>query len=578
MKRSLKIGIGLLIAISLVFIAIFLITYFSGNFSNYDFVINSKEDLIEFSNMINRESEPMDFYGKTVALNADIDFNNDKFSPIGNGETHFSGTFKGNNHTISNLSIEGESFVGLFGVTDHATIQDLCIDKVKVNGYGDVGTLVGQSVFSKIDNCKVTNMEMGLTVNPNDDNSVYMGGLIGYNNGDISVNYFEEFNYDDPVALINNCSVQGSINIDDNIQYGAVGGLVGVNHGGSNASKGINSFAKIVGCCSKVDITGSQDNEDAKIPATIIIGGLAGANCDYNGVAGRGALIDSCSSSGNITANTVSAYSWVGGFVGYQFNHQGNATIKNCSATGKVCGAKTLYTEGGFSSTGGFVGCIGGLDNVSDAITEEMTQNSDNFINSLSIENCYNKSEITNETGCSVYTGGFVGSISAEDSNVQIINCYCAADVKDIESDIIKEKAIGSFCGLIELGEENTNSCKIEKCYYNNDLSKFDSISSNEQGATCDISGLTTSGCKQNEGLLKILNGNRNDLSKSGDWNEWRLDSEQENYPVNKAQAVNGWFIFGGNNFMLIGVLAIIVLLVLFIGILFYKNKIKKEK
>ena len=53
--------------------------------------------------------------------------------PIGNYDNRWKGKMDGQGHTISNLYIKtAQDYVGLFGYTDGATIQDFIFDNAKV--------------------------------------------------------------------------------------------------------------------------------------------------------------------------------------------------------------------------------------------------------------------------------------------------------------------------------------------------------------------------------------------------------------------------------------------------------------
>ena len=70
------------------------------------------------------------------------------FVPVGTVLNKFTGKFFGNNHVISNLTINtgATDQVGLFGITDHAVIQDVGLVNAKVTGtsfLATVGGLVG---------------------------------------------------------------------------------------------------------------------------------------------------------------------------------------------------------------------------------------------------------------------------------------------------------------------------------------------------------------------------------------------------------------------------------------------------
>ena len=129
--------------------------------------------LISFAQSVNAGNS---YAGKTVVLTADIDLNNVAWTPIGNWDNAFEGTFDGNGKVIKNLYIndaEGEG-VGFFGVTVKATLKDVTIENVNINAYSMVAGLVGAAYPATIENCHVTG----------DVNIVsewaYVAGIAGY--------------------------------------------------------------------------------------------------------------------------------------------------------------------------------------------------------------------------------------------------------------------------------------------------------------------------------------------------------------------------------------------------------------
>jgi hypothetical protein len=74
------------------------------------------------------------------------------FIPIGTSATRFSGQFFGNGYVISNLKIsQATAYVGLFGIIDDATVQDVALVNVNVVGTAanaNVGGLVGAATAS----------------------------------------------------------------------------------------------------------------------------------------------------------------------------------------------------------------------------------------------------------------------------------------------------------------------------------------------------------------------------------------------------------------------------------------------
>jgi hypothetical protein len=95
--------------------------------------------------------------------------------PLGDSSTEFTGSFNGDNHTISDLYIERNSAarVGLFGYTDGASISNIGLINVNITGSAFVGGLAGYvSSSSSVNNSYTT----GGTVSGNN----HVGGLIGY--------------------------------------------------------------------------------------------------------------------------------------------------------------------------------------------------------------------------------------------------------------------------------------------------------------------------------------------------------------------------------------------------------------
>jgi hypothetical protein len=176
----------------------------------------------------------------------------------------FSGTFEGNAHTISNLTITGDGYLGLFGVLwSGAVVKNLGLADVNMASCGDdynddVGGISGYSrEGSSIANCYSTGKVSGHAA---------VGGLIGQNSGIVFASY-------------STASVYGSS------WPSGVGGLVGLNYGS-------------VGACYS---TGAITGETSPLPRGI--GGLVGYN---NG------SIASSYSVGAVIANED-----VGGLVGF---------------------------------------------------------------------------------------------------------------------------------------------------------------------------------------------------------------------------------------------------------------------
>ena len=128
--------------------------------------IGSPEDLQAFINGYSENTSDC-----TVLLTKDIDMSKNYVeNTIGTSKAPFTGVFDGDGYTISNLNIDFSntakdyvvpSYLGLFGVTNGATILDLKISgvtNITVSNSPNilaVGTLVGKAQNTTIENCDI---------------------------------------------------------------------------------------------------------------------------------------------------------------------------------------------------------------------------------------------------------------------------------------------------------------------------------------------------------------------------------------------------------------------------------------
>jgi hypothetical protein len=199
----------------------------------------------------------------------------------------FTGGFDGNGHTISNLTVHGGSYLGLFGCVGGflslADIANVRMDNVDVNGIGDhVGSLVGNfgdwGEGGVMTNCYSTGTVSG---------SSEVGGLVGSNG------YF----FLARGGVLANCYTAATVT-----GYENVGGLVGYNSFGSVvASYGTGTVSGHSGVGGLIG-TNDQDGTVIRCFATCTVvadesgGGLVGVNCGYSGQWGgsRPAVISDC--------------------------------------------------------------------------------------------------------------------------------------------------------------------------------------------------------------------------------------------------------------------------------------------
>ena len=198
------------------------------------------------------------------------------WQPIGNRSNSFSSTFKGNNHTISNLMINrNRSFIGLFAmINSSALIDGIDLYKVNIRGNDYVGALVGKNAGGIIRNSSVSGDNNTTSTVVGTQKKV--GGLVGIN-GDNDNTKGKVINSFADVHVI-------GVRPDSGDNGSSVGGLIGINEGIIS-----NSYAA-------GNVSGNED-----------IGGLVGQN--------TGGEITNSYATGTTTGT-----SYIGGLVGLNFN------------------------------------------------------------------------------------------------------------------------------------------------------------------------------------------------------------------------------------------------------------------
>ena len=205
--------------------------------------------------------------GKSYRLTDDIDMTGVSMTPI----TKLSnGTFDGNGHTISNLTLSVSSHIGLFAeLSSYVTITGLTLKDCTITNtsgsYAGIGALVGKISGSScvINECGVS----GGTVSTKSTSAVYMGGLVGYAQNPVSIsdcystavvtsNTYSSsraaglVGYASSGTSIENCYVLGSVNAN----AGYSGGLIAYGVGTST------SHTSIKNCYSGASVTGTNSS------------------------------------------------------------------------------------------------------------------------------------------------------------------------------------------------------------------------------------------------------------------------------------------------------------------------------
>ncbi len=89
---------------------------------------------------------------------ADIDLSSLNWTPIGDNDNQFRGTYDGYGYSISNLTASHQTrdCVGLFGYTSGVVIRNVALLNAFVRGKEYVGGIVGRNGNSTVENCYVT--------------------------------------------------------------------------------------------------------------------------------------------------------------------------------------------------------------------------------------------------------------------------------------------------------------------------------------------------------------------------------------------------------------------------------------
>lgn len=179
---------------------------------NPKYNINTFEEFINFRNEINGITSSVtyscDFY-----LNCDINLNNIDWIPINyNNYVKFTGTFYGNNHTISKLSLNHSTYqwTGLFGFCSGLKFKDLIISDStlsvtpKLRNTMSGASFIGYKITT-IDNCHVVDSYI----------NVLNGFNTGYNNEYYAGLGIGVSGYQSDVINCTNCSVSLTYDITD---------------------------------------------------------------------------------------------------------------------------------------------------------------------------------------------------------------------------------------------------------------------------------------------------------------------------------------------------------------------------
>ena len=215
------------------------------------------------------------------------------WTPIGNRNNQYTGTFDGQGHTISGLYFNTSTeFVGLFGLVESGgSVSNVGVVDSYFKGEDLVGGVCGLNYSGTITNCYNTGTVSG--------SRSCVGGVCGRNSAPSN-----------RTATITNCYNTGAVSGTGH----QVGGVCGSNdiYGSSYGT------VTITNCYNRGTVSGSGNR----------VGGVCGYNSAQNSSNGT-ATITNCYNTGNVTA-TGTDNDYVGGVCGFNVARNATATITNC--------------------------------------------------------------------------------------------------------------------------------------------------------------------------------------------------------------------------------------------------------
>ena len=283
------------------------------------FKIENYDQLKAFSARVNNGDT-----GLCAKLMNDIDASasaeaND-WTPIGNYNNQYTGTFDGDGYVVTGLSTPADynsNYAGLFGyvgskteggVTTKGIVKNVGLEGGKITGGTYVGGVVGRNDGGTITNCYNTG-DVIVTVTGS-ATYLYVCGVAG-------INYYG--------GTITNCYNTGDVTVTEtgSATYLYTGGVVGIISGST-----------IINCYNMGDVT---------IKGTVTYfcaGGVVGSN--------NGVTITNCYNTGDVTVTGSTKYIYAGGVAGYN-----GGPVSSCYSTGAVTTAMGSATN---NYTGGVAG------------------------------------------------------------------------------------------------------------------------------------------------------------------------------------------------------------------------------
>ena len=210
----------------------------NGEDEDHAYVISSPAGLDMLAKVVNgtdgytRNSFSNQFFKLGDNITYDGSVNN--FTPIGNQQNTFHGTFDGKGCSVSGIHINSSnSYQGIFGYIYGGTVKNVTLQNSTIIGREDVGGIVGKMEYSSVSGCRV---ESTVTIGPDADFAWNHGGVAGIINN----------------STVTGCTSSAQVTRDKKTACIYYGGIVGLMDG----SKSILQNCLVLGA--------SIDGEDSK--------------------------------------------------------------------------------------------------------------------------------------------------------------------------------------------------------------------------------------------------------------------------------------------------------------------------
>ena len=239
------------------------------------FLVKTEADLTKLAEFVNAGETLAGYY---IKLENDIALSG-AFTQIGSRTKAFSGVFDGNGKTISNMTLEGNDYLGMFAILKGATVKNLTIEGTVVGTRGVNGLLAGQLQGGTL----VENVTVKGSVSGGGSD---VGGIAGdtVKNGDGNV-------------VVKNCVNYAEITVTmaKPGDVGAAGGIIGATQAGfetlvincfnrgkvsttSTFGGGIIGLLRVVSGNTNYKVSGCYNYGD--ISGAIQVGGIVGGSRD----------------------------------------------------------------------------------------------------------------------------------------------------------------------------------------------------------------------------------------------------------------------------------------------------------